>query len=90
MKVILISEENCGIIGCVTSEKDVIPWLTKEENWVNQDTEIYNFETHNYETIEDKYGLDWFQKLSKMNLDELTEALNESFAFEPIEVWSAS
>lgn len=87
--VILISEENHGLIGCVASEKDVMPWLTRE-NWVNQYTELYKSETHDYETIKDRYGLTWFQKLSKMILRDLTEALDENFAFEPIEVWSAS
>lgn len=89
MKVILINAECHGIIGCVASEKDVMPWLTRE-NWVNQDTEIYKSETHDYETIKDRYGLNWFQKLSEMNLKDLTEALDENFCFEPIEVWSAS
>ena len=87
--VILIHEENHGTIGCVASEKAVMPWLTRE-NWVNQYTEIYNFETHDYETIKDRYGLTWFQKLSEMDLDDLTEALDENFAFQFIEVWSAS
>lgn len=89
MKVIFISEENHGIIGCVASEKDVMPWLTKE-NWVNQYTEIDKQNTYGYETIKERYGLTWFQKLSKMNLRDLAEALDENFAFEPIEVWSAS
>lgn len=91
--VILISEENHGIIGCVASEKDVIPWLTKE-NWINQYTEIDKRDSYGhiygYETIKERYGLTWFQSLSKMNLNDLTEALDESFAFESIEVWSAS
>ena len=89
MKVILISEENHGIIGCVASERDVMPWLTKE-NWVNQYTELYRSNTHDYETVKDRYGLTWFQILSKMNLRDLTEVLDDEFSFEPIEVWSAS
>ena len=89
MEVILINAECHGIIGCVASEKDVMPWLTRE-NWVNQYTEVYKSETHDYETIEDRYGLTWFQKLSKMNLKDLTEALDDNFCFEPIEVWSAN
>ncbi len=87
--VILIREENHGLIGCVASEKDVMPWLTRE-NWINQYTEIYNLETHDYETIKDRYGLTWFQELSKMDLYDLTEALDENFTFQYIEVWSAS
>lgn len=89
MKVILISEENHGIIGCVASKKDVMPWLTRE-NWVNQYTELYKQDMHSYETVKDRYGLTWFQQLSKMNLNELAEALDYTFSFEPIEVWSAS
>lgn len=89
MKVILISEENHGIIGCVASEKDVMPWLARE-NWVNQYTELYKQDTYDYETIKDRYGLTWFQPLSKMNLDDLAEALDYTFSFEFIEVWSAS
>lgn len=93
MKVILISEENHGIIGCVASEKDVMPWLTRE-NWVNQYTEIDKQDACGYmcgyETIKERFGLTWFQTLSKMNLNDLTEALDYLFCFEPIEVWSAS
>ena len=88
MKVILISEENHGIIGCMATEKDVMPWLTRE-NWVNQYTEIDKQDTYGYETIKEKYGLTWFQTLSKMSLDDLAEVLGY-FYFEPIEVWSAS
>lgn len=89
MKVILINEVNHGIIGCVASEKDVMPWLTRE-NWVNQYTEIDKQDTYGYETIKEKYGLTWFQSLSKMNLNDLAKALGYTFWFEPIEVWSAS
>ena len=88
MEVILISEENHGIIGCVASEKDVVPWLTRE-NWINQYTEIDKKNTCGYETIKEKFGLTWFQTLSKMNLNDLAETLCY-FCFEPIEVWSAS
>lgn len=89
MEVILIKEEDHGIIGCVASEKDVMPWLTRED-WVNQYTCVYNSETDDFETLEDRYGLTWFQELSKMNLDELTGELDDTFCFKPIEVWSAS
>ena len=92
MKVILISEENHGIIGCVASEKDVMPWLTRE-NWVNQYTEIDKQDACGYmcgyETIKERFGLTWFQTLSKMSLDDLAEVLGY-FCFEPIEVWGAS
>lgn len=86
--VILISEENHGIIGCVASEKDVVPWLVRE-NWVNQYTEIDKQDTYGYETIKEKYGLTWFQSLSKMSLNDLAEVLGY-FCFKSIEVWSAS
>lgn len=89
MKVILISEENHGIIGCVASEKDVMAWLVRED-WVRRGTLLYNQDTHDYEAIEDRYGSAWLQLLSKMNLNDLAEALDYNFCFEPIEVWSAS
>lgn len=89
MKVILIGEANHGVIGCVASEKDVMPWLARE-NWVNQYTEIDKQGKYGYETIKERYGLTWFQLLSKMNLNDLVKALSYTFWFEPIEVWSAS
>ena len=88
MKVILISEENHGIIGCVASEKDVVPWLTRE-NWINQFTNIWGF-NHNLSTLKETYGFTWFSAICHLNLNELSELFDYTFCFESIEVWSAS
>ena len=89
MSIIIIKEEDHGIIGCVASEKDVVPFLTYE-NWVNQFTEIWNSFNHNLEFLKNRFGLNWFQELSKMSLIELSELFSYRFTFETFEVWSVN
>ena len=89
MSIVIIEEENHGIIGCVASENDVIPFLT-HENWVNQFTGIWNSFIHNFEPLKNRFGLNWFQELSKMNLDEISELFSYQFIFKTFDVWSVN
>lgn len=89
MKVIVIDEENHGIIGCVATRNDVLPWLIRED-WVNEYFEEYNPETHEYIFLINKYGPNWYQHLKKMNWNELELYFDGAFKFHEMEVWSAN
>lgn len=89
MTVIVICEENHGIIGCVATKNDVLPWLV-HENWVNGYFEEYNPETCEYTFLINKYGPNWYQHLKEMNWDELELYFDGTFNFYEMEVWSAS
>lgn len=90
MKVIVISEKDHGVIGCVETKDDVLPWLIRKD-WINgYFEEYYNYETYEFTFLIDKYGPNWYQHLKAMSWDELKLYLAGAFDFYEMEVWSAS
>lgn len=86
MKIIIIEEENHGLIGAVTRKDLILPWLVRN-NWINQFTEIYDEETDQLECIKDLFGLAWYQSLVKMDFNKLCECLDGVFYFYEMEIW---
>ena len=86
MRIILIEEENHGLIGVVTRKNLILPWLVRE-NWINQFTEIYDEKTGEYRSLKDVFGLTWYQSLIALNFDDFCDLFDGVFCFSEEEVW---
>ena len=67
MEIVVIVEENHGVIGIATNYKAAKQWLIRKE-WVDQYSEIYNHNTSKWESLEELYGENW--KETFMNFDK--------------------
>lgn len=86
MKIILIKEDNHGLIGAVTRKDLILSWLVRN-NWVNQFTEIYDEKIDDYRPLKNIFGLTWYQSLTALNFDNLCDLFDGIFYFAEEEVW---
>ena len=86
MKIILIEEDNHGLIGAVARKDLILPWLVRN-NWLDQFTEIYDEKTSEYQSLENIFGLTWYQSLIALEFDNLCDLFDGTFGFYEEEVW---
>ena len=67
MEIIVIYEDNHGIIGVATTNKAAKQWLIRK-GWVDQYSDIYNPDTSKWESLKELYGENW--KEAYMNFDK--------------------
>lgn len=67
MEIVVIIEENHGVIGIATNYKAAKQWLIRK-GWIDQYSEIYNCDTSKWESLEELYGENW--KETYMNFDK--------------------
>jgi len=58
MHVITINEDNHGQIGIALNYYNAVKWLINE-HWIDDDTEQYNFDTDEWETVKSMWGDNW-------------------------------
>ena len=88
MKVILISEENHGLLAVTNNYVSAIKWLVKSD-WMTQCSEVYDYDNQKFCWFKDWFGNEWFEKILNMTLDQFNE-LGTSFHLREEEVYSAS
>lgn len=90
MTVILINEDNHGLIGVANNYYNAAKWLIAN-NWISDDTEIcigeneYGYE---WKPLKDVVGEDWEDKmLDQWDINEFNDRWEGSFHLEPVEVF---
>ena len=58
MEIVIISEDNHGVIGTATTDKAAKQWLIRE-GWVDKYSEIWNPDTDENHTLIEVYGDNW-------------------------------
>lgn len=66
MEIVIIKEDNHGIIGTATTDKAAKQWLIRQ-NWVNEYSEFWNPDTNESSSLKELYGDNW--KKAYMNFD---------------------
>ena len=69
--VIIIEEDNHGLIGIAETYADAIDFL-KTEAWLDEKIELYD-DDEECQTIKEDLGEDWFSKISEWSLAEFNE-----------------
>lgn len=75
MKVIVIKECDCGIVGVANNYKNAIKYLIKTQ-WLAGGTSIYD-KNENYITVEEYFGQNWIDKI--INLKQGIKEFNSLF-----------
>lgn len=88
MKVLLIHENNHGVIGVVKDVNSAVSFLIKE-NWLNEKTSICydNGDDYEWGTVEKAYGKDWEHFLRSLTIGLFNEIWEDCFYLEEEEVF---
>lgn len=90
-KVLLLYEENHGLLAICNNYDTVIDWLI-DEKWLDKSTEACpgNSEiSYNWLTIEEILGEDWEKEIRKMDIDRFNTFFMDSFRIEEERVYGA-
>lgn len=90
-KVLLLYEENHGLLAIFNDYDTVIDWLIGE-NWLDKSTEACqgNDEiSYNWLTIEEILGEDWEKEIRKMDIDRFNTFFVDVFRIEEERVYGA-
>ena len=77
MTVMVINEDNHGMLAITKDYKSAIDWLV-ENDWLTQSSETYDEDAGEFHWMIDWLGEDWLEKIYKMTLDQFFE-LNSDF-----------
>ena len=76
-KIVLIDEENHGLIGIADSYKSALLYLINE-NWNNDYTDIY-VGNNEWKRISEVFGEDWLDKMMEWDIPNFNEYWEGSF-----------
>lgn len=79
MKVFSVHSDFSGFLGVAKTFKDAV-YLLIEKNELSGRYEFWNHEIANWNTLEEKFGLKWPEKLAAMSVQEF----NKFFALDVI------
>lgn len=90
MNVILIHEDNHGLVGVANNYYNAVKWLIAND-WITDNTEIcvgedcYNYQ---WQPLKEVFGEDWADKmLEQWDIDNFNDYWEGSFHLEPAEVF---
>lgn len=87
--VILINEENHGLIGVADNYKSAFAFLINND-WINDYTEICTGEDwHSYiwERVSEIFGEGWQDKMADWDIQNFNEYWRDSFFLQEIEIY---
>ena len=83
MNVIIIKEEDHGLIGIADSIIHAIDFLINE-NWLNEYTDVFQYagdDKWTESSIKERFGVSWEKIIKQFNLEELNEVFDGGFYF---------
>ena len=86
MKIVLVYEDNHGLIEVAKDYKSTIDFLIRH-NWITEGTEIYDEQTNYYVRLKEK--MDIFD-LFNWDIDDFNEYFLDSFKLEEVEVYEGA
>lgn len=89
MRVIVIEEENHGMIGIAKSYADAVHMLVNQD-WLSELTEVYKEGFDDTVTVAEDLGEDWFQKMLHWSMDEFAEYFDGCFYLNSEEVYEVA
>lgn len=86
MTVILINEDNHGLIGVANNYFNAVNWLISE-NWIDDNTEVWNETADHWDKLIDLQGRDWADRMrNEWDIDNFNYFWENSFSLNPIDV----
>ena len=85
MKVVLINEENHGLLGVALNYYNAVKWLIKE-GWLNSDDEVPvgdDEHTYDWQPIDKVYGENWADvMLNEWDIDTFNKNMEGGYLLE--------
>jgi hypothetical protein len=85
-KVILVSEDNHGLLCVVKDFQSAVDYLIKE-NWIDEATEVYVDAKSKWASLEEFFGENWEEEVHHLSRESFEELFDESIYLEDAEVY---
>ena len=87
MKVVVIHEDNHGMIGIALAYPNAISFLI-EKDWLTSTEEILWNNKDKWLTVEEVFGENWEDKLKELDIEKFNEYFEGCFHLEEMEVYN--
>lgn len=87
-KVILVSEDNHGLLCVVKDFQSAVDFLIKEY-WVDEATEVYNDAKSEWVRLDELFGENWEKEVRHLSRESFEELFDESIYLEDEEIYGA-
>lgn len=84
-KVILVSEDNHGLLCVVKDFQSAIDFLIKE-CWIDEATEVYNDAKSEWVRLDELFGEEWEKEVRNLSRESFEELFDESIYLEDEEI----
>lgn len=84
-KVILVSEDNHGLLCVVKDFQSAVDYLIKEY-WVDGATEVYNDAKSEWVRLDELFGENWEEEVRNLSRESFEELFDESIYLEDEEI----
>lgn len=84
-KVILVSEDNHGLLCVVKDFQSAVDFLIKEY-WIDEATEVYNDAKSEWMRLDELFGKDWEKEVRNLSRESFEELFDESIYLEDEEI----
>ena len=86
MTVILINEDNHGLIGVANNYYNAVTWLINN-GWIDNNTEAWNDTSNRWEKLIDLQGENWADRMrDEWDINNFNYFWEESFSLNPMDV----
>ena len=76
MKVYVVSEDNHGVVGVVSSVENAVNLLI-DQDWLAPCADVWDDESVSFKPIKEKFGEDWKTVLMNMSEEQFSEAFQD-------------
>ena len=88
MTVVMVDEENHGNIAVAKDFESAKDFLINEQ-WIDEDLEVYVDNVNDWDTIGNIFGADWKDKIKGMNEKEFERTFENVFYLYEMDVYGA-
>lgn len=85
-KVILVSEDNHGLLCVVKDFQSAVDFLIKEY-WIDEETEVYVDAKSEWASLEELFGKNWEKEIRNLSRESFEELFDESIYLEDEEIY---
>ena len=86
MKVILVNEDNHGLLTVAKDYKAALDYLL-DNHWIHDDTAIWDERVNWWVELKYAQGEDWFDDMCRWSINEFNDYWDGSFYLDEIEVY---
>ena len=76
MKVYVVSEDNHGVVGVVSSVENAVNLLVTQD-WLAPYADVWDDESASFKPIKEKFGEDWKTILMNMSKEQFLETFQD-------------